>query len=216
MGSLWLYAIAVDEVRDIFSADEAEAAALRAIAAERFSKERPSAPGLLGRLGPVFRRPVDAPVRRPGVPDGEDCERMLAGRHIPPERVTACWALLQAWLQAKAWSSHEGSADPAQVDAIDFDLTLAGVPADCSLRSLLGRDPGIALQPAPGMIAGYSRGGHVLAVVAAWEAALPSLEPSHADSLAALLAWLGGFGEWTRAAAGANRQPPDLMGVWTA
>ena len=72
MGSLRLYAIGIDEVRAIFGAPEATATALRAIAAHRFPAAPSSAPGLLGKLGPVFRRAPDAPVLRPGVPHGPD------------------------------------------------------------------------------------------------------------------------------------------------
>ena len=68
MGSLRLHAIAIDEVREIFGAPESTATALRAIAADRFPTTPSTTPGLLAKLGPVFRRAPDAPVLRPGVP----------------------------------------------------------------------------------------------------------------------------------------------------
>ena len=82
MGSLRLYAIAINEVRDIFSAPEETATALRAIAADRFAESPPASTGLLSRLGPVFRRAPDAPVIRPGVPSGSDVDALLTGRHV--------------------------------------------------------------------------------------------------------------------------------------
>ena len=105
MGSLRLYAIAIDEVRAIFGAPEATATALRAIAAHRFPAAPSTAPGLLGKLGPVFRRAPDAPVMRPGVPSGSDVDTLLAGRYVPPHRLSACWALLEAFVETMAWGS---------------------------------------------------------------------------------------------------------------
>ena len=42
---MWLHAIALDEVRDMIGATDAEAARLRAIAAERFGRPRESSSG---------------------------------------------------------------------------------------------------------------------------------------------------------------------------
>lgn len=216
MGSLWLYAIAIDEVRDVFGADEADAAALRAIAAERFAP--PPAPhvGLLDKVGPLFRRQAGSPVRRPDLPDGLDVERLLTGRHVPPERLAASWTLLRSWLDAKAWSSYEATLDEAAVKALDFDLARAGAPAHFALGSLLSRDLGIALRTAPGMAAGYSRGTHVLAAKQAWDDVVDRLEPTHQQQITRLLAWLGLFEEWTRAAPLLRREPPDLVAIWMA
>lgn len=214
MGSLSLYGIAIDEVRDIFSAGAAEAAALRAIASERFPTRRAAAPGLLGRLGPLFRRPPDAPVVAPDTPVAEDCERLLTGRHTPPHRLAASWRLLEAWLDAKSWGSYRATIAGRDVDALDFDLSRAGVPAEYSLRSLVARDPGLPLLASPGLLAGYCRGAHAVAASEAWQPALGLLEPAHATLLSPLLPWLADFRQWTDAAARGGRPAPDLVGVW--
>jgi hypothetical protein len=216
MGSLSLYGIAIDEVRDVFGAGAAEAAALRAIAAQRFPARSNRAPGLLDRLGPLFRRPPDAPVVAPETPVAEDCERLLAGRHTPPHRLAASWRLLEAWVDAKAWGSYRATITARDVDALDFDLSRAGVPSEFSVRSLVARDPGLPLLPSPGLLAGYCRGGHALAAGEAWQPALGRLEPAHATVLAPVLAWLGDFRQWTDAAARASRPAPDLVGLWRA
>ena len=151
---MWLHAIALDEVRDMIGATDAEAARLRAIAAERFGRPRESSTGLLGKLGPVLRRPIDAPVLRPDTPLAEDCDRLLAGKHVPPPRLAASWRLLQAWIAATAWSTHGGAVDRAALNTLDFDLARAGVAARFGVSalvehqlSLLGRQ---AMGPAGG------------------------------------------------------------------
>lgn len=216
MGSLWLAAVAIDEVRALFGAPASEAAALRAIAAERFSPHAERAPGLLGKLGPVFRRPPDAPVVRPDTPVREDCDRILGGRHVPPHRLAASWRLLQVWVEARAWSSQAFEIDEHALNAIEFDLARAGVSARHGVRALLIRDLEIGMLPAPGMAVGYCPGDHAVAAAAAWRSVLDDLEPATATWIRPVLRWLDGFGEWAAAAADAQRQPPDLIGVLTA
>ena len=216
MGSLWLAAVAVEEVRALFGASEPEAAALRALAAERFGRHGEPAAGLLGKLGPVFRRAPDAPVIRPDTPLREDCDRLLGGQHVPPHRLAASWRLLQVWVEARSWSTHTCEVDEHALNAIEFDLARAGVPARASVRGLLVRDLETGLFPAPGMVAGYSSSDHVAEAAAAWRAVLDDLEPATAAWIGDLLGWLDGFGEWTAAAAASRRPLPDLVCVLTA
>ena len=216
MGTLWLSAVAIDEVRAIFGASEPEAEALRALAAEHFGSTAPRQPGLLGKLGPVFRRPADAPVVRPDSPGREDCERLLRGEHVPPHRLAASWRLLQVWIAGRAWSTHVTAVDEHTLNAVEFDLARAGVPARHSVRALLVRDLETGLFPAPGMAAGYCTGEQAVAAAAAWTDALGELEPATPAWIGALLDWLAGCAQWTTAAPGRQRQPPDLVGVLTA
>lgn len=214
MGTLWCYAVAIDQVRDIFGAPEPEAAALRAIAADRFGRQHPQRTGLLGKLGPVFRRPVDAPAVSPDTPGKEDCDRILGGQHVPPHRLAASWRLLQAWLEERARSSHSAAVEPQELTAIEFDLARAGVPAQYSVDALMKRDLGIGMLPAPGMAVGYCTGGHAAATARAWRESLPDLEPDTSGWIRDLLGWLEQFEDW--AAASADRDPPDLVAVLTA
>ena len=214
MGSLRLYAIAIDEVRDIFRAPEASAAALRAIAADRFAGTPASSPGLLGKLGPVFRRAPDAPVVRPGVPSGSDVDTLLAGRYVPPHRLAACWTLVETWIDAIAWGSFGQEFSAAALNDFDFDLATAGVPARYGLQDLLKADLGIAMRPAPGLAAGYVGGAHALAMAEAWRPAAGGLKPAHRPVAESVLAWLEQFPQWRAAAAGGNRAEPDLVAVF--
>ena len=213
---MWLHAIALDEVRDMIGAPDAEAARLRAVAAQRFGRHPDDSTGLLGKLGPVLRRPIDAPVLRPDTPLAEDCDRLLAGRHVPPPRLAASWRLLQAWIEATAWSSHAAPVDPAALNSLDFDLARAAVPARFGVSALVEHHLDIALLPPPDLAAGHRSAGHALQVAAAWQAALPELEPATAAWVSPIADWLSHFGEWTDAASAAGRPAPDLIAILTA
>lgn len=212
MGTVRLFAIAIDEVRDIFGAEESMAARLRTIAADRFSPTAPAPPGLLGKLGPLFRRAPEAPVVRPGVPSGSDVEALLSGGYVAPARLSAAWLLLETWLSELAWGSLGRDVDEARVNDFDFDLARAGVPTRYGLRSLLSTSLGLALSPPPGLSSGWVSGPHVAAMTLAWRDALPELK-DHRDSATTLLDWLDQFGSWTAAARAAERQPPDLISI---
>jgi len=216
MGSVRLYAIAIDEVRDIFRAGPDTATTLRAIARDRFGGATPTSPGLLGKLGPVFRRQPDAPVVRPDVPNGTDVDNLLSGRYVPPHRLTAGWLLLETWLGALAWGSITLDLTESRLNDFDFDLVRAEVPARHGLRNLLKSDLGIALMPCPGLAAGWVHAEHARAMAAAWRPAVPRLDADDQPVATSLLAWLDGFDAWDDAAASAHRPPPDLVTVLRA
>ena len=211
MGSLRLYAIAIDEVREIFGAPESTAAALRAIAAHRFPAAPATAPGLLAKLGPVFRRAPDAPVLRPGVPSGSDVDTLLAGRYVPPHRLSACWTLFEAFVEAMAWGSVSQSVGEAELNEFDFDLSRVAVPSRYGLRQLLRVDLGISMLPPPGLAAGFAHAEHVTAMAAAWHDGLPVLEPRNQPMASNLLDWFGLFPGWAAQASDAGRPAPDLV-----
>ncbi len=216
MGSVRLYAIAIDEVRDIFRAGEDGSARLRAVAAEHCGGSTPSAPGRLGKLGPVFRRAPDAPVVRPDVPSGSDVEALLAGRYVAPHRLVPCWMLLEAWIESIAWGSVGREVTEAQLNDFDFDLVRAGVPARFGLRSLLKTGLGIALLPHPGLAAGWATLDHAQAMADAWRPAVPSLDEAQQEAATRLLAWLDNFPGWVEAAGRQHRPPPDLVAILRA
>lgn len=212
MGTVRLFAIAIDEVRDIFGADPSMAARLRKIAADQFAPAPPTPSGRLGKLGPLFRRAPDAPVIRPGVPSGSDVETLLSGGYVAPGRLTAAWLLLEVWLGDLAWGSLGRDVDEAKVNDFDFDLARAGVPTRYGLRSLLSTNLGVTLLAPPGLSAGWVSGPQVSAMTAAWRQALPELK-DHRDSATTLLDWLDQFEAWTAAAASAGREAPDLISI---
>lgn len=216
MGTLGLHAIALDQVRAMLGATDAEATRLRAVAGERFGRRSPRSPGLLGKLGPVFRQPPDAPVLRPDTPVTEDCDRLLAGQHVPPQRLAASWRLLAAWIEATAWSSHHSALDAATLGGMDFDLARAGVAARYGIAALTEHPLELELLPAPGMAVGWRGANHVRQTAAAWRSALPELQPPTSAWVAEAVGWLAGFEQWTSAAEAAGRPAPDLVAILTA
>lgn len=94
MGQLRLYAIGIEEMRGIIGAGP-QTAELREAARRAFAApEPPKTRGLIGRLGPIFRRPPDAPVLCATDPEPRDVEVLLAGAYISPSgwaRAGGCW-----------------------------------------------------------------------------------------------------------------------------
>ncbi len=215
MGTLWLYAIGINEVRGIFGASQEDAEQLRAVAARRFGQPA-GRHGLLAKLGPLFARPVDAPVLSTEAPTREDCERLLAGQHVPPSRLTASWRLLATWLEAKAWSIHSAALDEHSLNAIEFELGRTEVPSIYSPRALMSSDLGITMRPAPAMLSGYCTGARAKAAGRAWSEVEDQLEPTCRQWTKGITAWLDGFDEWTAAADAAGRARPDAVCLWWA
>lgn len=215
MGNVSLIAVAIDDVREVFSGSDASLTELRDVA-ERVWPAPPPRGGLLSKLGPFSRRAADAPVVYPGIPTGIDIDAVGHGRDVPPERLSAAWALVGAWLADHGWSHLEVSVDRGPLDSIDFDLAAHGVPADLGLRSVFRRAIGLPLKPLPGQTLGYARGAQAIAMASHWQAALPALTPEHHDLAAPIVEWLQGFPQWTQQAREQGRQQPDLVAVYRA
>ena len=213
MGSVRLFAIAITEVREFFGAPSELADRLRAIAARTTTTASVPSQGLLGKLGPVFLRQPGAPIIRPDTPGRTVLDLMLAGRHVPPERLTAAWALLGTWLAAEAWGEHSAEFDAHAITALDFDLARVGVPTKWSLGDLVRNDLGLPLRPAPGVAAGYVPNAAASALAANWRPIVAELEPEHRAVVRGLLGWLDAFPEWTRQGSAAGRMPPDLVAI---
>lgn len=158
MHRLRLFAININDVRDIFGADASLASRLRALAATQFAPE-PQEKTILGRIGPLLARnkrtEVDARA-----PLSSDVEALLSGGHIPHDRLSQCWPLLLLWLDTLA--AHRLTITVDDLEAVEFELARAGLPSTYSLRSLATRELGISLHPLPGQIVGYSKHGHVV------------------------------------------------------
>jgi hypothetical protein len=140
-------------------------------------------------------------------------DALLGGRYVPPHRLSACWVLLEAWLEQLAWGCTGQEVTEARLNDFDFDLVRAEVPSPLGLRSLLKADLGVALMPYPGLAAGWARLEHAEAIAAAWPAALDRLDAANAPIASGILTWLGGYPGWVAAAATAGRPAPDLIAV---
>lgn len=160
MHRLRLFAININDVRDIFGADPLLAARLRGVAARNFTPAAPER-SLLQKIGPLFSRHRSTEVDSNN-PLSTDVEAMLSGGHIPVERLPQCWQLLLTWLEELAAQHQCVTLD--DLEDTEFELARAGLPSTCSLRSLASRELGIAPRPPHDQLVGYSKHPHVLQV----------------------------------------------------
>lgn len=157
MRRLRLFGISIDAVRDIFGANEDLAGRLNAVLAREFAPTNPKSPGLIGRLGPLFKRAPDTEVNA-ALPLPSDAEALLAGSYVKPERLPQAWQLMLVWLTELSLASTQISFE--DLDAIEFDLARNGLSSDFSLRNLAERELGIPLRPLSGQVVGYCRHLH--------------------------------------------------------
>lgn len=181
-------AISIDDVRDIFGATPELADRLRASAAARF--QRPQASHRRW-LRPLLRRDPELEVER-DTPSAEDVSALLAGAHIPPDRVAASWRLLLGWVEELAVRSARVPWDRAAFDRLEWNLARAGLNSDYSLRRLADRDLGIPLHPMPDQVAGYAKHVHAVETRDALRAVRdhPELEPGDRQVLDPILSVL--------------------------
>ncbi|MDO4412917.1 hypothetical protein [Cutibacterium sp.] len=213
MGGLRLNAIAIDEVRDIFGADERLATKLRTWAEAAFSvpvhHHRRSS--WRSPFHPLYKPNVEAPVLPLGWPTPNDVEDLVRGRYIEPDRLGRCWRLVNEWLTHLSYGWIEISMSVARLDELDFDLAAVGLPSTCSIKRLMVGDPQIPLRPAPGMKIGYARIGQVLATRRALTDIVPDERRAEADSV---LDFLNSYPGWMNLADDLGRPVPDLFAVW--
>lgn len=215
MGEARLHAIGIDEVRDLFSGAPDAAAHLAHLAATAFPPEVTARPvGLLGKLGPLLRRPPGAPVVRPGVPTARDLDDLVHGRDLGPDRLSAGWALVRLWLDDRAWGQTVATLAEGDIDELDFALSSAGVPARLAFRQVFNDRLAIPVKALPGQATGYVRHGHALAMAEAWRPVLATLPNVLAGPARDLVDWLDGFAAWADDARTAGRPAPDLVATW--
>lgn len=157
MQRLAVCAIAINDVRDFFRADDELAARLRAIAAERFAP--PTRPKR--RLFPPLTKRDPVPLISPNLPDGADLSCLLSGGFVAPERLGPSWLLVTAWLEELSKKHDYVVWDDAAFNTLEWELARAGLGSDYSLHSLAERPLGLPLQPLPGQVAGYAKHLHV-------------------------------------------------------
>lgn len=219
MGGLRLHAIAVDDARDIVGADGDLAVRLRELADEAFARTAPPAaagPGLLGRLGPIFRRAPQALVIGPDEPRPSDLDVLLSGHYVEPDRALPTWRLLERLVAGLSWGSVGVDLDRAERDTVDFDLARAGLSSEVGLNRLLGHDAMLGPVPPAGETVGARPYEFAVAMAEAWAGAVaedapPIRESRHREQIRTLSHWLDGVGHWGRVAAEQGRPAPDLL-----
>lgn len=215
MGELRLWAIEIPLVRRLVPADPTLAPRLREIWSERFrvpAVERHS-PGLLSKLGPLLLRAPDAPVLPPGTPTHNDVEGLIAGRFTSPERLPVAWTAFTAWLDELAWGRLELPLQPGELDQLEFDLTLAGLPADHCPRRLMSRDTQLMLRPIAGQSFGYTRNDFARSCAEQVSGVLDQIDPRSSLAAARLADFLRQYPAWSADAQEAGRPAPDLFAM---
>lgn len=179
MQRLALFAIAIDDVRDIFGAHADLAERLRDVAATRF------APPVRKRsfFRPLLTRDPALGVD-PALPSRRDVDALLAGGYIEPERLPQSWAIFTAWLEELSSAAVRADWDAAQFERIEWNLATAGLSSDFSLRRLAERPLGVPLHPLPGQLTGYCKHVHAVDTLHALTATLAN--PKVSDEAARL------------------------------
>ncbi|MBA8794671.1 hypothetical protein FHX74_002290 [Friedmanniella endophytica] len=219
MGVLRLYAIAIDEVRSMVGARPEDAERLRTQAQAALAPPTPGPDqrhGLLGKLGPIFRRVPGTPVLDPGEPSMHDYEVLITGGYVPAERVGATWRAQERLVRENCWGTLRLDLTAAQLDDLDFALARGQVSAAYGLRHLLNSSASLSLLPVRGLWVGYHRHDTALAMGDAYRAALAAIPTEEQRELVTTLVdWLDGFPHWAPVAAQLGRPAPDLIGFWS-
>lgn len=215
MGAVRLYAIGLDEVRDMVGATPDDAERLRQVARERLRPQEPAPRrgGLLTRIGPLFGRDPWARVVSDDEPTPDDVEVLLTGRHVAPERAAATWRVLETLVAATAWGRCDAELTSGQVRALDFALVRSGAHSEIGLERLLHSDARLGLMPPPGLVVGAYTFPQAVAMADAYAGAELDQE-SDRDLATHLGHFLNGFPAWQRVAAELGRPRPDLLTFW--
>ncbi len=210
-----MYAIGIDDVRDMFGAEPGLAARLRTVASERFREpqEEHRSTSRLARLGPLFRRDPWAPYLDPDQPTPSDVELLVTGQFVPPERGPQAWLVVEAWLEELSFGHTTISCSDTDWSTAEFDLACAGLASPYALARLWAMDVGIPLRPIPGMQVGHCRHHHAVVTRDSLRHVSPSLTGTTAEIAGQVLHLLDGLDAWTAAAITSRRPVPDVVGV---
>ena len=174
------------------------------------------APGLLGKLGPLFRRPAGAPVVSPDTPVEADVADLLAARFIRPERQPAAWRLLEAYIDAQAWGRHRLDLDVNRFNDLEFDLARAGLHPQFGLTRLVNDELRLPLQTYRGLSTGCIQHDQALQAASAWRNVLNHLSAENRAIAEPYAAWLAQFHHYGQMAPQKARPAPDLVVIYRA
>ncbi len=216
MGTLRLYALGINEMRDLFQGSPQVAERLSQLVAETYpTRPEPPPRGFFDRLMRRDEQPATVATRTQGGPTSDDVDRVVRGHFVSPDRLPAAWNLVTIWLGDRAWGTTRIEIDESAGNDLDFDLAAAGVPPSASVRSLFERSLQLPIQPLPGGAAGYLRGQRADAMRAAWVSAVPRLSPENAETAQQMVTWLGGLDSWRDQARDAGRPAPDIIALYS-
>ena len=210
MGTLWLYAMPLDEVRAFFAASEHLVGELIGQAAEVVRDQRPAP--LIGKIGPLFKHPI-APIMELPTPSLDDARALTDGRSLPPERLAPAWVIVRHWCDVRSVDKLTLEVDQKQLDDLDFCLVSRGLSSQFSVQTVLARDPRLPLRSAHGLKVGWMPNHHVAQAAEQWRDAVAECDVP-AEGLAALrdqlAQFFGRFPSWTCD----DAPPPDVLALF--
>lgn len=210
-----LYAVGIEEVREIFRASDKNAGHLRWVFDQnyRLSPANPAVKrSLLSKIGPLMKRhPGNRPIPKDH-PLPVDAEALLAGRAIAPARLPYAWQILETWLADLAYGTLTLKIDPR---AFDFDLGKAGLPAESQLTLLIRGSAELPIRPLAGMRVGYAKNARVIAAREQLTNVIGDVCPASVEPAGQLLSFFNKFPGWTWDAAHFKRPKPDLLIIRT-
>jgi hypothetical protein len=187
---LRLWAINIDLFRQCFAAPPPLAETLREVTASLSTRGKTQRlPGLLSKLGPITRRPLDVPLIPLSEPTLGDGEAMMTSHYIESIRRKACWVLARGWLDKLATATITLDLPTSDLEELEFDLVRVGIPTRLSIRHLWVNTLDIPLRPTNDMTIGYTNAAVVPGYIETWTTALPEME----DKTRALATELLGF-----------------------
>jgi hypothetical protein len=167
------YAVAIDDVRDMFGADEALAGELVTAARSAF----PDEPRRRRAFLPLTRRAPEFLVGQ-GTPTKEDLSILLSGGYISPDRMLASWRLFHALLDHRSAAHITVAVTPDELEEAEFDLARHGLNSFYSLRRLGERQLGVPLRGVEGQLNGYAKHVHVLETAEALRGVVDEVAPA--------------------------------------
>lgn len=208
-----LFALGIDQARDVFGASDQLAGRLRTVAGEKFARPVPAQKRRLRIFGPLHKRD-DQLVIDPADPTPADLDALLQGRYLPPDRLPAAWRALELWFGDLAFGELDVPITKSEFDQLEFDLARVGLPSPFALGQLLQNDAALPIMSLPDMSVGYSKTAHVLNTAEALASAVDHLTPQHAAVARRFLSFLEQFPAWSRLAQQEARPEPDLLAIW--
>lgn len=210
-----LFALGIDQARDVFGADHQLAGRLRTVAGEHYpAPESPQKRSRLSRmLGPLFKTD-DRMVVDPRRPSAADLDAILTGRYLPPDRLPAAWDVLELWFADLSWGELSLEISQHRFDEFEFALARVGLPSPYSLGQLMHNDASLPILPLPGLSVGYAKYQHALNTQHGLSAVIPELAPEDAQLAQQFAEFLAGFPLWASQATAAGQPEPDLLMIW--
>lgn len=211
MGRVNLYAVGIDEVRDLLGATPERAARVRPLADQLWPAREPAAQpaARIGLWARLTGRGAQHGAPDPTSPTPADIDAVLAGRFVGPDRAPATWRVLEGLVGRLAHASLDLDLDESGIESFDYALAKAGAPADAGLGRLLRSDARLGLTPVPGRAAAYV--SHAAALRGAALLADLTVDEVHAalaERLRDFLGQLPALGERARAE---GRPDPDVV-----